>query len=808
MKKLIIFIMLLIPAALMAQVSGKIIDSKGQPVAFATVTLLNSADSTSVQTVQSDMEGTFAFATPKAGSYLLRISAVGYAIYSTPTFALTAAQTARDMGTITLTENKRQLNEVLIRATKPATVQRADGTIVNVDAGILSKGSSALEVLERSPGVAIDRQNSGISLNGKSGVQVMVNGKVTRMPVAQVVAMLNGMSANDVSRIELLTNPSAAYDAEGSGGLINIVLKENRKSGTNGSLTATAGYGYREKGGIGGRIAHNNGKTNLYASYNFNRDNTYSDFHATGSEQEPFLGGPAQSDYKSITTGAAHSQNGTAGIELIPDSLTTLGAGIIFNQSTFRNATQNRGVYFVGDSVYRLNADIAGRSRWQSMNYNLFLNKQINQDQKLNLNADYTRYSSGNPIDVNSTFLSSTGRPVNSNDTLFSPRQKGNSNTLIHQFAAQADYSAQLSPQLSLNAGLKETYTKTNTSSAIESLLQAGYVTRPFAQSNNRFTENIGAAYVAADWKPDSLTSIQTGLRYEYATRSVTGSKVGTLFPNVLLTRTLPGQAELYLSYNRRISRPSFSDLASYVTYNGPQSVNTGNPNLKSTITNAIRLGYRRAGYSASVSYSRDNNPIARYQSVYTPDSLQMAVSPQNLRYQNNLLLQLSAPVRVSNWWDMNYDISGGWRKFALDYTPVPAQKTYFAYNLHGTQLFKLSPDLSLEVSGYYNSAAYNGSKKVDGYGALNAGLKMELKNNGGTLQLSATDLLMSGTVTSYYGVLTREAFDLNTHVDFHPESARRPIFKLSYTRTFGGRNRGAVERQKTSSPEQDRIGQ
>lgn len=233
MKALLLSLLLLIISQTAeAQVAGKIQDEKGQPIPFVTATLLNSADSTILLASQSDEQGAFALKYSKPGTYKLRLSAIGFQIYTSPSFDLTAAQPAKDFSELVLEANSKQLTEILVRASKPLTQQRSDGTVVNVESSMLSKGSSALEVLERSPGVVIDRQNGGLSLNGRNGVQVMINGKLLRMPVEQVMAILNGMNAGEVSRVKLLTNPSAAYDAEGSGGLINIVLKDNRRKGT------------------------------------------------------------------------------------------------------------------------------------------------------------------------------------------------------------------------------------------------------------------------------------------------------------------------------------------------------------------------------------------------------------------------------------------------------------------------------------------------------------------------------------------------------------------------------------------------
>lgn len=208
-----------------SQLSGSVRSSTGQPLPFANVVLVRSEDSTLVKATLTDEAGHYQLALADTGTYSLRLSSIGYQSWRSPAFAWTPSQPSRDFGEQILREDTQQLGEVVIRAQKPLYQQTPEGTIVHVQSSILSKGSSVLQVLERSPGVVIDYRNNAISLNGKSGITVLLNGKLMRMSVEQIVAFLNGLSANDIDTIELLTTPGARYDAEGSAGVINIVLK-------------------------------------------------------------------------------------------------------------------------------------------------------------------------------------------------------------------------------------------------------------------------------------------------------------------------------------------------------------------------------------------------------------------------------------------------------------------------------------------------------------------------------------------------------------------------------------------------------
>jgi hypothetical protein len=184
-----------------------------------------------------------------------------------------------------------------------------------------------------------------------------------------------------------------------------------------------------------------------------------------------------------------------------------------------------------------------------------------------------------------------------------------------------------------------------------------------------------------------------------------------------------------------------------------------------------------------------------------------MYVASQNLRYQNHLTFQANLPFRVTPWWNMNYVLTAGWREFKLSHTREGVRKTYFAYSLQGASTFALPGRFSLELSGWYNSLSYDGSKQVNGFGMVNAGLKKELKHNGGSLQLSVSDLLKTMHIHMYFGQLTQEAFSLKSHVHFNGESRSARIVKLTYVKSFGGAKiPGERSRVAGSKEERDRI--
>ena len=699
-------------------------------------------------------------------------------------------------GQITARPDTATLKAAVIRAEKPLFRQQLNGTVVNVANSILTKGSNILEVLERSPGIVIDRRSGSISLNGKDGVVVLLNGKQLRMSMGQLVDLLNSMPADNIEKIELLTSPPAGYDADGNAGVINIVLKKNRDKGTSGSLTASAGYGYREKASASLNLSHNSKKVDVYGSYAFSHDRYEVSWHALSTQNLPLLGGATTADFLSLIRPVSNTHTITGGTDIRLNPGTSIGASINYSNNQTNTTTHNTGSYIVlPDSPLFLNAAIRETNRWNNLLLSVDGGKKVGGDSRLSFELDLLDYQNNHPTDALSSFVNAQGAPAGNNDTLSSPRQKGYSVTPIRVGVGKLDFAGSLDPHIRLETGIKATYTKTSSRSGIASLVGDQWVNRDGTSNNMVMKEGIGAGYISLTATPAPATSLIAGVRYEYSDtrmddpdqqQPVIHRRLGQLFPSLFFSQKTGTQSELQLAYTTRISRPAYNDLASYVIYTSPTSIATGNPLLKPTITNSLRLGYVYHGYSISATLSRDNAPIVRYQITPGTDGVLMALTPENLVYQNTLLLQASLPLKIGSWWTMNHTITGGWRRYTADFTPEPFANSWFGYSASFSESFRLPRHFSLEVSGWYNSGSYEGTRMTEPFGALNAGIKKELNNDGGVLQLYMTDLLRTTVYINYYGTLTTEAFALKSRVPFQPESYRYQSIRLSYSRNFG----------------------
>jgi iron complex outermembrane receptor protein len=799
-----------------AQVHGRFVAVAGQPVAFANVSLLRSEDSAFVKAALTDSLGNYTFPGLASGGYFLRCSSVGYQTFRSPDFRVLSGEPDSDLGAQTMTENKQQLDAVVVRGRGALVQSTIEGTVVHAESSVLTKGSTILEVLERSPGVMIDRRNNRISLNGKNGVSVMLDGKALLVPEDEVVNMLGGMNADNLDKLELLTTPSARYDASGNAGVINIVLKKSRKQGTSGALSLTGGYGWGEKGGASVNLDHNTGKLDWFGSYSFSHDRRGTTAFADGSEIIGSLGGPASFEYWNLTRETNNSHNAVAGVDAQPGKGFTLGGSVTYNYSGAVTDGNTNAYYTIPpDSVLAFDSRGRGKSHWNNVIASIHAEKIFRPGEKLGLATDWISYSNDRPTNVTGTFTDSHGEAVTTaNDSLFSPGQRGYSHTTIRIGVGKADYSRQVSPGFRLEAGVKGTYTQSSSLSGIESLIDGGWVTSVGAVNAIGMREGIGAAYLAGHAAAGASMSLDIGLRYEYSrTRlnnaadgaSIDDRKLGVLFPSVLVVRKLNDHAALQLSYTRRITRPSYKDLSSFILYNDPLSVFSGNPLLKPTITNNLKLGYSNRGYTFSVLLSRDDNPIVHGAITAEPGSGLVYLRPENLVFQNNLTLEANLPVKINDWWEMDYGFVGGWRQFKADYTLLPAEKTYFGYSANFRETFKLPAGYTAEVSGWYNGPGYYGLNRDDGYGSVNVGMRKQLHGNRGSLQFTAMDIFRSLNIRTYIGTVGEDAFYTKAFVSYNEETRRFPILKLTWSRSFGSGQKTHAD-QGGSGDERDRI--
>lgn len=800
MKKLLLLLVLLTGKNSFAQISGHILSTIGEPIAFASVAVLSATDSSLIKGSLTDEQGFFLIETGKAGRYFVKTTAVGFQSWSSSFFSTSSPSTIIDLGKMVLQNDTLLLDEVTIRQQKPVFQQTMEGIIVNVGESSLSKGASVLDILERSPGIVVDQLNNGISLNGKADVIVVLDGKRLRLNMEQVFALLRGMNSNNIARIELLSSPGARYDADGNGGVLHIITMDpaqnEKKQATAGSFTLTGGHGRNEKTNGSLTLSHTGRKISTYGTYAFLWDHTYSKMHFDSWQTMPALGGDLYVNGLNTTQAKLLSNNITVGADFQLSKKTTLGINVVGNRSNRKTTDRSRASYTIlPDSISKFNGTIDGSRKLRNWINSIYFESKRSDKESYVAAIDYIYFESRTPSEVLNTFLTESGEQAGNNDTLFAPRQRGFASTFIHVGEGKLDYTKQLSPNLKFEAGLKVTYTRNKSKAGIESRIDNEWVSRNETADEIVMSESIKAGYLSLNAQLNPKLSLIAGTRYEFSQTTMTNTqtgqvvvnrKLGMLFPSISLAKKISDASTLQLSYTKRIGRPSFSDLASFLQYSDPSAVYTGNPFLKPTVTSNLKVQYSYNNYDFSLITSRDTHPIARYQITEGPERNLLYIGPQNLRWQKSATFQASSTQRINSWWDLTAVLSGGIRSFRAEHTLVPVTKTYMAYSANISQTFKLYSNITAELSGWYNSFSFNGTTRVAGLGTLNFGLKKNFQKNPGSLSLMITDLLQTVRYQSRYGTITQEAFSIRNLVQINPETQFFPIARITYSKSFG----------------------
>ncbi|MCR9286276.1 TonB-dependent receptor [Saprospiraceae bacterium] len=782
-------------------INGGIVDSNGEPLPFANVLLLNPADSSLIKGEVADIDGQFLFNNLSEGTYILSATMIGYLNTYTEPINL-KENNSLNLGPITLNENVAQLSTIEVVAQKALFEQKIDRMVINVDNSVTSAGSNALEVLERSPGVSVDRLNGNISLAGKNGVVVMINGKISRMSKDAVVQMLEGMNADNIEKIELITTPPANFDAEGNAGFIHIVLKQNAEEGTNGSFSVNTGYGTHEKFGGGFNINYRKNKVNLYSDYSYSYNRSIQEF--TNYRKLDFQGIPSEtSSVSDRDPTLTQNHNLRLGADFQLSSKTVLGALATWSQRDWTmDALNDIRLKESGVLTERLEMKIDELNLWNNYLGNINLQHKFTESQTLNIDFDYAHYKQDQPSEYLIEYF-------DENDNLENEEQiQVGKETPIQFLVGKIDYNYQIGEKMILETGLKGAFSTFDNNISLETLESNDWVTDADFTAEYTLNEDILASYVALSVKLNDKTDLKFGMRYEY-TESNLGSKeepdivdrtYGNFFPSLFLSRAINENNKVQFSYSRRINRPDFTQLAPWIFFNDPTSYVTGNIALQPSITDAVKVDYRIKTVFFSIQYSFEDEAITRGQPFVDPETNKQVNSSVNLDFSKTISTSLSFPIQLTDWWQMQNSFLGLWQQDKTRYEGEVLTSEQKSYRVNSVQTFKLPKDFALEFSGNYRSPGIRGFIKRRATGVLNIGLQKKLNNNG-KLSLNINDVLRT---------LDMEFYSNDPSIGFEYEGGflfSERALRISYTQSFGNNKlKGNRKRQTGSAEEQRRV--
>ena len=784
-------------------IRGLVQDAKAQTMSAATALLRLTSDSSLVKGVICTEQGAFLFDNTASGIFFVEINMLGYSSTVSKPFTVKENEGTIDLGTLILSEDNTMLNEVLVVAKRPFLEQKIDRTVVNVANSITNAGGTALQVLQRSPGVQVNQLTKAISLVGKQGVVVMINGKISRLPPEAVVDMLAGMSSDNIDRIELIHTPPANFEAEGNAGIINVVLKSSGDEGLNGGYSANAGYGRGEKYGAGAYFNYRKNKVNWFGNYDYNFNLNPQVFtNYRGLQQgNDFLETETFSNRPHTPTS---TQNARLGADFQVSKNTVIGVlGTFFDRDWFMEAENDIRYSRNGVQESRLRMPNSETNHARSFAGNINLTQQISKNQSLNVDADLIQYDISNPSHYDLQNVDNQGNITPQYELRI------NKKTPIRVAVAKADYTINIKEKFNLETGAKVTSMRFDNDVRVDSLPpNQDWIVLPEFTSLFHLDEDVVGGYATLSGKINTKTDFKAGLRYEY-TKTNLGSETqpnvvdrqyGSWFPSVYVTRKLSEFKSLNFSYSRRISRPQIRWLAPWLIFSDPTTVEGGNPALQPSFTDALKLDYGFKSWKFGVAYSLENNPMTFVPKVNAQTNRQVN-SVENLGSQRVANANLYIPFHPTKWWEMQNNLYANAVEINVELEGQKIQLRNVTYGFNSTHTITLPRKFTLEVSGNYDSPGYWGVAKWKATGSANVGIQKDFGEKWGKLRFSANDLFLS---TNWYGNTNQPQINLMVRQSY--QFAER-TFMLSWTNTFGNKKvKSARERQMGSAEEMRRI--
>ena len=743
----ILLCLLALSPMLLAQtrISGIVKDQNNKPIESVSVSLLNSKDSSLVKLDISNKEGNFLINTKMEGNFLLGYSIVGFENIYSAHFDLKGQDIS--VKTITMQPLSTNLKGVTVISKKPMIEVKADKTIFNVEASIVAQGSDALELLRKSPGVQVDN-NENITMKGKTGVKVYVDGKMLQLNSKDLAAFLKSINSNDIEAIEMISNPSAKYDASGNAGVINLRLKKNKKYGTNGNLGLGFVQGITPKGNGSVNLNYRDKKINLFGNFGGNLGRNQDALDLYRIQKDTLY------DQKGFMRSYDKSLNIKAGADFFLNNNSTLGVLATTNFSDTKwTSESNAPIYYVptGAFIKTLQAKNTVPGSRTNANFNLNYRYADTSGKEINFDGDYGifrgRGNSTQPNDYLDANFNLLSRIVNRNHTP----------TDIDIYTAKIDFEQKLGKG-KLGYGGKLSFVTTRNAFDFFNDNAAGIPVKINEKSNSfTYKENVNAGYINYQQTLNKKWSIQTGLRGEQTNSDGTLTRADgvvqndnkvkrsyfDLFPSAAVTFNVNQKNTLNLTYSRRIDRPTYQDLNPFENKLDELTYQKGNAFLRPQYTHNIELTHT---FSSMINTTVGYSYVKDYATQATDTTNNATyVQQKNLEKQQILSFNIGSPLPIMPWWNgyanfwANYQVFDGMIGKNAVHETVPS---YGAYMQH---TFTLGKDYTAELSGWYNGpSVWGGTWKTRPQGGLDMGLQKQFFQKRASVKIAVTDIFLT----------------------------------------------------------------
>lgn len=730
-------------------IRGKVIDEQTDaPLAFATVRLYKAEDSALVVGAIADDQGAFALKAPASGAYYVQVDFLAYKALVTQAFTLEKGNLAQDLGTIGLAPEGLTLNEVVLQAERSQMELKLDKKVFNVGQDLANNGGSAVDILSNIPTVSVDPEGN-VSLRGSGNVRILVDGKPSGLITFKGAEGLRQLQGNLIERVEIVSNPSARYEAEGMGGIINIVLKKDRRNGFNGSFDLNLGEPANYGGSV--NVNYRTKKINFFTNYGIayrSSPGENSLYQIIQRDNSTFI-----TDQNTDRTRKDLSNNIRLGFDYMPGESHTLTSAFSYNYSDNKR---------YADLLYRdyevsENNPTGTTLRTQdekeiepNLEYSLDYKKTFKKEGHEFVAAlRYQKnWENSDQLFEETTRLNSSGGGLTTE--LF---QRSENDESEKQLLLQADYVQPFSKDAKLEAGYRSTIRDLDNDYLVEELQAGNWVSLEGLSNNFLYEENIHASYLIWGQKVNSY-SYQLGVRAEYsdiATRLLQTNQVNerdylNFFPSAHVTYELKGGNNLQLSYSRRVRRPRYRELNPFFTFSDNRNFREGNPDLNPEFTDATELGYfkqfEKATLLSSIYY--------RYTSGIVEDIRRLDESgititrPENLSTENAYGMEFAITYNPIKW--MKLDGNFNFFRAITDGTNLGQtfESDTYSWFARLTSLINFWKDADLQLRGNYEAPRLTTQGKRKAIYFMDIAVSKDLFQKKATLALSISDVFNS----------------------------------------------------------------
>jgi len=760
-----------------AKITGTIVDgTTKETIPFASVAVYRSKDSTLVTGVLSGSDGSFTIEKLPYGKFYIQVTFVGYKKHRVNNIMLTPNQQISALGNVNVNTSAVALKGVDVVGNLPPVTYQIDKKVVNIAQNITASGGTLADALQNAPSIQTDVQGN-ITVRGSSNFTVLVDGRPS--PIAGSEA-LQQIPANLVENVEIITNPSAKFEAEGSAGIINIVMKKQKVQGESGMINLTAGTGNKYSGNL--NLNYKTSKFNFTLGGDFtdnqsaiknNMNNTdtlssqlikYQSINGNGSFRRQGMGINAGIDY-TINDNNSLTLTGSIGSRTFSRPMTSEYHDLYDNTL----ASISRDIYYLNSSSPEFKRNYSTLN----LDYQLKLNSK---GEKLSASV----YLTGGPNNNVSTLQvdTTTANWVSLGKAKINQVSTQNSNETDLRF--KADYELPISAKGKLESGYQGRFVNNNadyelTNSGVEDLSQ---------RDKFNFKDQIEAGYATLS-NSMSLFDYQLGLRAEYEDRVLTQetqnqvNRVNRIdfFPTIHLTKQLPWDLQLMASYTRRINRPQQQNINPFVVRLDPQTIRQGNPGLLPEFANSYELNLeKKLNKSSFVSvegFLRQTSNLMQQISLFNPTTQITTNTSANIDHDRSMGTELMVYLEPVKWFSLNTSFNVF--NYHMFGTPIPSvANSVNTWNVHVSPTFHLNKETSVQANYTYNAPTITAQGTRSGFYSSTLAIKHNLLKDKASLTLQARNPIgVTSTIT------TTESAHQYKYSDFQRESQ---VFLLTFS--------------------------